>query len=371
MFEISNNTLKRYTGKDPDIVIPSHITDIDVQAFSDNVFLKTVQMPPQLKRIGSMAFSGCFNLEAVIFADTNQNIRIGDFCFANCRNLKSINLSVFSHIEDGAFLNCQKLRSIQINEQAIVEPASFLGCQPDFVDFRGRSDFTNIQDNCLLREANRCILCRGVMESTPEHGGMRCTVCGQLHPYKSLPDWDSFIVENKTIVEYRGGGGNIIPAGIKIIGHRAFEDKTVSYLDLHSSDIRVIDDEAFLWTDFALSPVLPKNLVKIGRKAFQSSSLTSINLPASAEIIGDGGFAYCEHLKKVSLGCVKIIGAKAFFQCTALTEIHIPDSVNWIGPAAFLGCSNLAKAYLPQSFKCKNMEDIFPPETNLIFEEGE
>ena len=66
----------------------------------------------------------------------------------------------------------------------------------------------------------------------------------------------------------------------------------------------------------------------IGRKAFQSTSLTSIDIPNSVTKIDISAFENCLFLTSVAIpNSVTTIGERAFLNCTSLTSIEIPESV--------------------------------------------
>ena len=92
-------------------------------------------------------------------------------------------------------------------------------------------------------------------------------------------------------------------------------------------------------------------VTSIGAYTFYScSSLRSVTLPDSLNIIGDGAFNYCTSLTSITLpDSLNIIGDDAFFYCDSLTSITLPDSLTSIGNEAFVGCSSLTSITLPDS----------------------
>ena len=59
-----------------------------------------------MQTIGNYAFSGCVNLEEVIFEGDSQLDTIGTYAFQNCKSLKSITIpSGVTKINNQAFRN--------------------------------------------------------------------------------------------------------------------------------------------------------------------------------------------------------------------------------------------------------------------------
>ena len=128
---------------------------------------------------------------------------------------------------------------------------------------------------------------------------------------------EDFIIENGTLVQYKGKGGDIVIP----------------------DSVTEIDDWAFSHCDRLTSINIPDSVTEIGYSAFRGCSrLTSINIPDSVTIIDDCAFLGCSHLTSINLpDSVTEIGRSAFAGCNSLTSITIPDSVTEIGNYAFGG----------------------------------
>lgn len=81
------------------------------------------------------------------------------------------------------------------------------------------------------------------------------------------------------------------------------------------------------------------------------SSLKSIKLPASLELIGTDSFNGCTSLTSIVIPeSVKRINAGAFRNCTALESITIPETVQYMGEGnTFNGCTSLKTLNWPDS----------------------
>lgn len=97
--------------------------------------------------------------------------------------------------------------------------------------------------------------------------------------------------------------------------------------------------------------IIPTNVQTIGSHSFANCvSLTSINIPTSVEKIGYGAFIECISLKTVTFGENSKLHALGdtgggdvgtFAGCISLTSIEIPASVEEIGNNSFKNCTSL------------------------------
>lgn len=176
-FKINNGVLTSYTGKDANVVIPSGVTKIGANAFSGNIYLKSVEIPEtvtvidkaaffdcyrlskitikgKLKTIGNFAFCGCERLAEISIPDTVTSI--GENAFSGCA-FKEINLPKgLKTLGDEAFLRCKGLTSIIIpdgltsldycvfeecdNIKSIYIPSSIKSIDVAFPNYKGTLD---------------------------------------------------------------------------------------------------------------------------------------------------------------------------------------------------------------------------------------
>lgn len=92
--------------------IPSTITALDRQVFSNCKELREVTLHDQIVSIGSSAFSGCVNLAKITIPANVETI--SSSAFANCYNLAQITIlsQRLSAIESSAFEKCYNLHEI-------------------------------------------------------------------------------------------------------------------------------------------------------------------------------------------------------------------------------------------------------------------
>lgn len=143
--------------------------------------------------------------------------------------------------------------------------------------------------------------------------------------------------------------------GIKSIGKRAF----------YSSDIEEI--------------ALPATLRSIGSEAFHESNLKAIDIPNSVTTLGDGAFSNCYCLEEVNYSeGLKTIPQSAFDGCFRLKPFDIPEGVTEIGNSAFYQCSTFVPSF-PSTLKsigssafryCRAIETLSIPDGVKTIEQG-
>jgi len=104
--------------QDDDYTIPSSVTEIGKNAFSNCFRLTSVTIPGSVKTIGQGAFAHCLGLTSVTFED--GLISIGDEAFTHCFSLTSVTIpSSVTNIGIRAFQRCRSLTSITIPSRVV------------------------------------------------------------------------------------------------------------------------------------------------------------------------------------------------------------------------------------------------------------
>ena len=190
-----------------------------------------------------------------------------------------------------------------------------------------------------------------------------------------------FIIENRTLVAYKGKGGNVVipdDEGILYIGSYAF-----SHYDLDNEKEVEKDENGYydmddkktpLGNDTVTSVTIPEGVQTIQKHAFWGcTALREVKLPESCETISEYAFTGCELLENVNFDHVKIIADYAFKGCKSLTcdelgganmnklyavgqeafastrfsSLSLPG-LSKVGIGAFSGCTKLASVTLGQ-----------------------
>ena len=133
-------------------------------------------------------------------------------------------------------------------------------------------------------------------------------------------------------------------------------------LDIAEVNITALPTQAFYNSKNVEHLILPNTLITIGEEMFYQSDLRSVVIPTNVTTVGYSAFLQCSSLTTVTFekeSQLKTIGGDyyygAFSDCTALTSIEIPASVETIGNTAFRNCSSLATVTFEKGSQLKTI----------------
>ena len=136
-------------------------------------------------------------------------------------------------------------------------------------------------------------------------------------------------------------------------------------LDIAEVNITALPTQAFYNSKNVEHLILPNTLITIGEEMFYQSDLRSVVIPTNVTTVGYSAFKRCSSLTTVTFekeSQLKTIGGDyyyggAFSDCTALTSIEIPASVETIGNTAFSDCSSLATVTFEKGSRLKTISN--------------
>lgn len=158
-----------------------------------------------------------------------------------------------------------------------------------------------------------------------------------------------FIIENRSLVAYKGKGGDVVipdDEGIMSIGAFAF-----CHYDLDNEKEVEKDENGFydidekkepLGNDTVTSVVIPEGVETVDKYAFYNCrQLKNVTLPESCKTINERAFANCSVLENVNLDHVSVIHNYGFYMCESLTCADLGgvnlSAVYAVGDYAFAG----------------------------------
>ena len=338
-----------------ELVLPNSVTRIGDSAFEYCSGLTELTLPNSVASIGDSAFYVCSGLEkitvesgnscydsrdncnSIIDKKTNTLIvgcknsiipnsvtRIGDYAFEYCSGLTELTLpNSVASIGDSAFEYCSGLTKLTLpNSITSIGYSAFYGCS-GLTELTLPNSVTRIGDYAFE-------YCSGLEKITVESGNS----C-----YDSRDNCNS-IIDKKT---------NTLIAGCK-------------------------------------NSVIPNSVARIDGLAFCGcSGLTELTLPNSVKSIGDGAFADCSGLEKITVesgnscydsrdNCNSIIETETNTLIAGCKNSVIPNSVTSIGDGAFAYCSDLSKitslAEIPPMCGFKVFNGVNKTNCELIVPEG-
>ena len=358
------------------------LTGLGNGAFSNCVYLYSINIPSTLKTIPKGAFRHCSAFTSIKLP--SGSISIGEEAFYMCSGLVSITCPVeiiyeraffqclnlsnvdfgdanLTTIGESAFARCNKLEKIQL-------PSSLQKIGSSAFAHTGLKEITNnstspqeIQANvfegvdlseCILYVPKGCkaayqaakvwkkfgyILEPGEQALKPLFEGEKLAVIDGIPYSLNGTKRTAKVVSDRT--NPSPSGKVVLPATVN------YEGNDFTFVE--------IGDGAFCWNSKITELVIPNTVVSIGKWGIKDcENLQSVTLSASLESIGEGAFYNCKSLKSVTLPVtLKEMGDYVFEGCESLTSISIPAGIKVIGYGSFSGCSNLTKVNLPNSLE--------------------
>lgn len=274
-----------YRGNIKKVVVNEGVTHIGAFACVGNFpnqysQLTEVTLPESVTSIGRAAFNGCDKLSGITLPGKLE--AIGDSAFGGCAALSGVSIpDSVTTIGQYAFANCTGLTSVKLSTGTVtIGRSAFAGCIglteveiPETISTMGQSAFGD---------------CTGLTSVI-----IRC----------KAPDVNWGDSGESTLRQYVFNGCTGLKTAGPIGGNYNIQ--------------------------FAWDTTIPLY-------AFQSSALTSIEIPGTVTTIGDYAFSNCSDLTSVIIpDSVTSIGSSVFYNCKSLTSVVIPDSVTSIGNSAF------------------------------------
>ena len=307
------------------VVIQEGITNIERDAFSSCINLKSVSIPNSVKSIKGDAFYNCSKLESITIPDS------------------------VTSIDYSAFYDCTQLAEIHI---------------PKSVTSIGEDAFGGLNTQ----------LSKITVDSENQY--FSNDTCGVLYD----KDKTRLICAPEKL-----SGNYTVSANTTVISGSAFE----YCYDLKSislpNGLKTIKERAFMETGLT-AITIPNTVTELGNSAFSGNAFTKVTIPASVTNMGYNPFSGCYNLTQISVhpdnpmfmgdssGALyskdksrliavparfsgtfavadgtKIIGDSAFWNCYFLKKIIFPNSLEALDEYAIVYCDQLTSADIPAS----------------------
>ena len=320
---------------------------INQEAFSGCISLHSVIGLEKigLQTIGEKAFSRCRSLNTVSLGATVTSI--GESAFQGCERL--IEVENLSSLTMAAGDDATKNGGVTQHAKHVYSADGESWISEDANGFVFYADITNTANPDIQLLGYTGSLANVTLPSAFVKGGASYT---KYSIYKYA------FIGNTSMQKLW------LPAtapNVVVIGSSAFEDCTALTEVALPKGVSEIASRAFAGCS-ALETVNfngNDSISKIDSYAFQNcTSLASITIPKSVININSYAFSGCSKLTIVTFTptapnsktySLKSLEDHAFANCIAMTAIDIPASANKIGEKCFEGCSNLQYVYLPSN----------------------
>ena len=344
-FEIYNDELIFYRGRDKVVKVPEGIKAIAAGAFWNNIFIEEVVLPESLERLGGDCFYRCNNLKKV---NIPANVRVmGNNPFAGCPKLEINNCSRCFKLIDGVLYSADGSMLIHytVSNSAVrfnipqgvicIGKHSFFMCNnikklviPSSVLRMENNPFSGCRQLMVVENHSPAYHIESGIIYNKWYSGIIGCLNGTIIDKFIIPD--SVIAINRNAIWNCAGVKNIvIGRNVKRIGYNPFAGCENLLLESLSPDF--LCENGIIY-DKNYSHILCATNRSVGKRFRVRDGVTHIDR---------GAFSGCVDLGEIDLNGIKRIEKSAFTNCVSLENIFIPDGVAYIGEWAFARCTSL------------------------------
>ncbi|MDE6409419.1 MAG: leucine-rich repeat protein [Muribaculaceae bacterium] len=319
---------------------------IGERAFLYNRNLKNITLPSTLTYLGGEAFSNCEILEAIELPDSLTTL---DYqVFNECKYLNHIDLKNIVKVEEGAFKDCSALSEMKFGELEYIGSMAFSGTAleeftiPNSVTTLG----TNVFENC--KNLRKVSIGNGI-----SHLPQCFLGCNNLRHFR--------IEDGITPITFARGS---------VIREVYYEDNSFNYAicngyfsDTHISEVYIGRNFNYLkkndpfyegsysfYNGWVSSPFIGAiNLERISMGPLVTQ-LVDVEYKKDGKLAKIGAFSDCKKLQIIEMSPnIQELDDYCFQNCSSLASINLPGKIQTIGDYCFAGCSALSSITLPNS----------------------
>lgn len=308
------------TGSLGNIVLPSRIREISEEMFRNSA-IAVVTIGSSVTVIGKNAFTGCTGLMEIIFAE-------------GC-NIETIPESAFENVAAGTITIPKSVKVIESRAFANVSASEIIFEEGSVLTTIGDGAFTGSGLVSISLPSSVTTLGKGVFK-----GAKKLTSV-------SLDGTALVNIPDETFTDCKKLKSFNVPNTINDIGYRAFyccySLASVTY-EAGGEGALTIGDEAFHLCSKLTTLALPSRTESIGERAYYAVKATEATFTDS-EMGGTDATSGLKH-----------IGSRAFEQ-SSLKTIELPEGLLTIGSYAFLQSKSLTSAVIPSTVTNLDQKD--------------
>lgn len=286
-----------------DIAIPGSVTEIKQQAFSEASSLEFIVIPNGVSEICRSTFLNCTSLKGVVIPSSVESIK--NYAFSGATALKDV-------------YYIGTAESWEANVYIFSNNTALKSATMHYIDSANK-----IGDNVYY-------------ELDSVAGALTIVGSGKTYDYGySYSENRSPFYKNANIKSIDVTEGVTSIENLLFYGCNKVESVTLP------DSLKTIGDNSFDSCQSLKSIVIPDNVTTIGRSAFQSTSLETVTLGESLEVIDDLAFYFTKIKSIVIPDSVTTINYMVFGNCLSLESITIGKSLKTIGNAAISRITSL------------------------------
>ena len=142
----------------------------------------------------------------------------------------------------------------------------------------------------------------------------------------------------------------VLPNSVNTIGEGTFSSCPRLNSVRLPEGITVLPSRMFEFCTSITSFVIPPTVTRIGKYAFHSTGLISVDIPESVTAIEEGAFSSCLDLVTLDVpNTVTELGIDAFSYCRELRSIHLPENLVAIPTLLLCCCEKLTSISIPET----------------------
>lgn len=343
-FDIEENRIMHYRGKNKVVVVPDGIEELESSSFWDNQFIEEVILPDSLTNMGGDTFYNCKNLRKI---NIPKNVNLmGNNPFAGCPLVEIKNESPFFVYENGALYTKDKETmiycSIKGKEETFIVPNTvkvickhtFFLCDrfkkivlPESLEKIENNPFSGCSKLELENHSKAYFIKDDVI-----YNRFKTSVIGTLNKITSdrlvLLDGIKTINRN-SFWNCKGIKTIVFPKSLVDIGYNPFVGCSNIRFESKSPRFKVIDDVLY---NFDESKIICFPTWK---------AVGHVKLKESVITLERGAFSGCDLMTGLDLHNVNIVNKSCFTNCSSLKKLYCSDLITYVGEWAFAYCSSL------------------------------
>lgn len=318
--------LKKYIGKDTDVVIPNKIDGFNVTLIGQSAFknrgLTSVILPNHLETISEESFRDNL-LTSINIPNSVSNIGYSAF---QSNRLTSLDLSNVSADTIGynAFADNEITSASLPQELKEINTGLFQNNKIESINLP--SNIKNIGSNSFYNNRLTSINLPSNLEFIGGGAFSGNLIEGSLEiPLNVLTIGDSAFYNNNI--------NNLIINNVDYIGSSSFQFNSISNLIIPSS-VKTLRTACFSDNNIENLTILSNKINEIPNNAFSNNNISMVNVPSSIKVIGDSAFQN-NNIDRLTLPSnLEIIGRRAF-QNNRLTNVVFTNFLSSIGDYSF------------------------------------